>query len=106
MLLHKCGSRASFVRVGQRRIIHMSRISIDVTDDEHKKLKAMAALRGKSIKDYVLERTLGAEDTDAALLQQLEELLDGRIRAVRARAVSRRTARAVFAQAGRERGRK
>ena len=36
----------------------MSRISIDVTDDEHKRLKAMAALRGKSIKDYVLERTL------------------------------------------------
>lgn len=36
----------------------MGRISIDVTDDEHKKLKAMAALRGKSIKDYVLERTL------------------------------------------------
>jgi hypothetical protein len=39
----------------------MSRISIDVTDGEHKKLKAMAALRGKSIKDYVLERTLGIE---------------------------------------------
>jgi hypothetical protein len=37
----------------------MSRISIDVTASEHKKLKAMAALRGKSIKDYVLERTLG-----------------------------------------------
>ena len=37
----------------------MRRISIDVTFEEHKKLKAMAALRPKSIKDYVLERTLG-----------------------------------------------
>jgi hypothetical protein len=27
----------------------MSRISIDVTEDKHKKLKAMAALRGQSI---------------------------------------------------------
>ena len=32
----------------------MSRISIDVTDSEHKKLKALAALKGRSIKDYVL----------------------------------------------------
>jgi uncharacterized protein (DUF1778 family) len=32
----------------------MSRISIDVTPEEHQKLKAMAALKGKSIKDYVL----------------------------------------------------
>ncbi|MGO8698445.1 MAG: hypothetical protein ACLQVY_12080 [Limisphaerales bacterium] len=45
----------------------MRRISIDVTFEEHKKLKAMAALRGKSIKDYVLERTLGgAGDTSEA----------------------------------------
>jgi len=53
-LFHKCGSWANFTGNEQR----MSRISIDVTDDEHKRLKAMAALRGKSIKDYVLERTL------------------------------------------------
>jgi uncharacterized protein (DUF1778 family) len=73
----------------------MSRISIDVTDDEHKKLKAMAALRGKSLKDYVLERTLGA-DQDAAALRELERLLDGRIRAAEAGGVSRRTAKEVF----------
>ncbi len=80
----------------------MSRISIDVTDDEHKKLKAMAALRGKSIKDYVLERTLGTDKTDDADLRALEELLDDRIRAVEAGAVSRRTATAVFAEATRK----
>ena len=80
----------------------MSRISIDVTDNEHKKLKAMAALRGKSIKDYVLERTLGADEGDQDL-RQLEKLLDGRIRAAKAGAVSRRTVTEVFADATRKR---
>jgi hypothetical protein len=78
----------------------MSRISIDITEDEHKKLKAMAALRGKSIKDYVLERTMGA-DEDAALVE-LEKLLDRRIQAARAGAVSRKTASQVFAAATRK----
>ena len=54
----------------------MSRISIDVTGDEHKKLKAMAALRGKSIKDYVLERTLGTAESADTALHELERLLD------------------------------
>jgi hypothetical protein len=78
----------------------MSRISIDVTEGEHKKLKAMAALHGKSIKDYVLERTLG--EGEHAALQELERLLDKRIRAARAGAVSRRTASEVFAEAARK----
>jgi hypothetical protein len=37
----------------------MPRLSIDITPEEHQKLKAIAALKGQSIKDYVLERTLG-----------------------------------------------
>jgi len=78
----------------------MSRISIDVTEDEHKKLKAMAALRGQSIKDYVLERTMGPDESDA--LMELEKLLDRRIQAARAGAVSRRTAAEVFAEAARK----
>lgn len=36
----------------------MTRLSIDITPEQHKKLKAIAALRGQSIKDYVLARTL------------------------------------------------
>jgi len=78
----------------------MSRISIDVTDDEHKKLKAMAALRGKSIKDYVLERTLGADADDPDLLK-LERLLDDRIRASRRRTKRPRTVTEIFAEAAR-----
>lgn len=81
----------------------MSRISIDVTDDEHKKLKAMAAIHGQSIKDFVLERTLrGDEDEDDAL-QELEKLLDRRIRAARGGAVSRKTPSEIFAAAARKR---
>ncbi|WP_424930695.1 antitoxin [Amaricoccus tamworthensis] len=37
----------------------MPRLSIDITPEEHQKLKAIAALKGQSIKDYVLNRTLG-----------------------------------------------
>jgi uncharacterized protein (DUF1778 family) len=36
----------------------MRRLSIEITLEQHQKLKAIAALRGKSIKDYVLERVL------------------------------------------------
>ena len=36
----------------------MPRLSIDITPEEHQKLKAIAALKGQSIKDYVLSRTL------------------------------------------------
>ena len=37
----------------------MPRPSIDITSEEHQKLKAIAALKGERIKDYVLKRTLG-----------------------------------------------
>jgi uncharacterized protein (DUF1778 family) len=36
----------------------MSRISIDVSPEDHQRLKAFAALRGQTIKDYILERAL------------------------------------------------
>ena len=62
----------------------------------------MAALRGKSIKDYVLERTLGTDGSDDAVFRELEEPLDGRIHAAQAGAVSRRTATGVFAEAARK----
>ncbi|MFC7339317.1 antitoxin [Haloferula chungangensis] len=58
----------------------MSRISIDVSPEEHRKLKAIAALKGKSMKDYLLEGKIdiGAGDEEKALVE-LEALLDARI---------------------------
>jgi len=55
----------------------MGRISIDVTDAEHRKLKALAALRGQTVKDFVLERTIGDRAQDADLAE-LEDLLGPR----------------------------
>lgn len=33
----------------------MSRISIEVSDEQHKKIKIMASLQNKSIRDFVLD---------------------------------------------------
>lgn len=59
----------------------MSRISIDVTPEEHQKLKALAALQGKSMKEFVLGRVLNSEKhgEDEQALAELEDLLDQRI---------------------------
>jgi len=58
------------------------RLSIDVTQEQHQRLKAVAALQGKSIKSYVLDRvlpdTLMADDNEA--LKELETFLEPRIK--------------------------
>ncbi|MCA9471830.1 MAG: hypothetical protein MRJ96_05135 [Nitrospirales bacterium] len=64
----------------------MSRLSIELTEEQHQRLKAMAALQGKSIKDYVLERSLPDlpdrhSMTDEEVLYQLEQFLKPRIEA-------------------------
>jgi uncharacterized protein (DUF1778 family) len=58
------------------------RLSIEVTSDQHKRLKAAAALQGESIKDYVLKRTLPNEN-ELTALQALEEFLEPRIEAAK-----------------------
>ena len=61
-------------------------------------------LKGKSIKQYVLERTLGAaqnSDEEQALIE-LEAVLDDRIRRAEAGEISRRTVGEIFEQAYRE----
>ena len=58
----------------------MPRLSIDITEEQHRRLKASAALEGRSIKEYVLERALGeASEQDA--LSELTKLLRPRIEA-------------------------
>lgn len=57
----------------------MSRLTIDVTEQQHQALKAMAALEGKSIKQYALERLFpNLADEEQALLG-LQALLKERI---------------------------
>lgn len=47
----------------------MPRLSIDISQEDHQKLKAIAALKGQSLKDYVLGRALG----DAPALDDMSE---------------------------------
>ncbi|MDR2173201.1 MAG: antitoxin [Burkholderiales bacterium] len=57
----------------------MSRLTIDMTDQQHQSLKALAALQGKTIKQYALERLFpGDADADQAW-QALKTLLGNRI---------------------------
>jgi Antitoxin ParD len=57
----------------------MSRLTIDITDQQHQSLKALAALQGKTIKQYALER-LFPDDADAEQAwQELKALLGTRI---------------------------
>ncbi len=57
----------------------MSRLTIDLTDQQHQSLKGLAALQGKTIKQYVLERLFpGDTDADRAW-RELKALLATRI---------------------------
>lgn len=77
----------------------MSRISIDVTDAQHQKLKALAALQGKTIKEFVLASTLEQADDDAKqALHELESLLDRRLNRAKTEGYSTRTVEEIFQQ--------
>lgn len=58
------------------------RLSIEISPAQHQRLKASAALKGQSIKDYVLDKTLPDTDEQIAL-QELESFLKPRIEAAR-----------------------
>jgi len=57
----------------------MSRLTIDVTEQQHQALKAFAALEGKSIKQYALERLFPSDEQQA--MQELKALLQSRLAA-------------------------
>jgi len=85
------------------QIVFMSRISIDVTEDQHKRLKALAALKGVSLKDYLLGNALDSSgDDEKKALAELESFLNDRLRDARAGKVSKRKVGEIFKQAYRE----
>ena len=74
----------------------MPRLSIDITAEEHQKLKAIAALKGQSIKDYVLKRTLGDTPalenmSEAEAIAALANFLEPRIEQARRGALSEKS---------------
>ena len=71
------------------------RLSIEITPEQHQYLKAAAALKGESIKDYVLKRTLPDIEGKKAL-EELENFFTPRIDAARNGEISSRTVDDIF----------
>ncbi len=57
----------------------MSRLTLDITDQQHQNLKALAALQGKTIKEYALERLFPGDAEADPAWQALKALLGARI---------------------------
>lgn len=57
----------------------MSRLTIDLTDQQHQSLKALAALQGKTIKQYALEHLFPGDANADLAWQELKTLLATRI---------------------------
>ena len=80
----------------------MSRLSIELTAEQHQKITAMAAITGTSIRNYVLTRLLPPSSDEELALGELETLLDKRVKAAEAGAVSSRTVEDIFQDVYRE----
>ena len=59
----------------------MGRLSIELPEHQHKKIKALAAWHGLSLKDYIIERTLATPtgSVDGTALKELMDFLAPRI---------------------------
>ncbi|MBC7879767.1 MAG: antitoxin [Anaerolineae bacterium] len=57
----------------------MSRLTIEVTEQQHQSIKAMAALQGKSIKEYAIQRLFSFTPDEERAMQELKALFDQRI---------------------------
>jgi len=57
----------------------MSRLTIDITRQQHQNLKALAALQGKTIKQYALERLFPGDANGDQAWQELKAILGERI---------------------------
>ncbi|MGH8280297.1 MAG: antitoxin [Gammaproteobacteria bacterium] len=74
----------------------MSRLTIDITSQQHQSLKALAALQGKTIKQYALERLFSGDVGDGPAWQELKNLLSTRIAAGVAGKVSAKSIKEVL----------
>jgi hypothetical protein len=75
----------------------MPRLSIEPTPDQHKRLKAIAALRGQSLKDYVPQQSLDSIPmTEQEALQELDDLLKARVEEAERSNLVSKSARQIF----------
>lgn len=73
----------------------MSRLTIDVTEQQHQTLKARAALEGKSIKQYAIERLFPPASDEQQAMQDLKALLLTRLAEAERGEVDERSADAI-----------
>jgi hypothetical protein len=88
------------------RVLDVSRISIEISPEDHKRLQALAAIEGQTLEEFVLRRTLAAargSDEEQAVLA-LEAILDERIRRAEAGEVTDKTVSEVFEEVYQETG--
>ena len=71
------------------------RLSIEITPEQHQHLKAAAALKGQSIKSYVLERALPVGE-DKVALEKLESFLSPRLESAKQGKVSSLSVNDIF----------
>lgn len=74
----------------------MSRLSIDMTDQQHQSLKALAALQGKTIKQYALERLFPDDPGEDQAWAELKALLEERAQEGLSGKVSARSMREIL----------
>ncbi len=51
------------------------RLSLDITQEQHKRLKVVAALNGQTMKDYVLSRVFSETSAQEDLVQEDDKAL-------------------------------
>ena len=74
----------------------MTRLSIELTEQQHQQIKASAALQGKSLKDYAVERLLPMTADEEKAMTELKAMLNGRIEGSLRGEVSTKTVEQIF----------
>jgi len=71
----------------------MSRLAIELTPEQHQQIKTLAAMRGKSIKSFVLEQIFPVQITgeEKAAWDELQAMLSSRIAKVEKGGVSHKS---------------
>jgi hypothetical protein len=57
----------------------MSRLTIGITDQQHQTIKAIAAIEGKTIKEYAIERLFSPPSDEERAIGELRVLLEQRM---------------------------
>jgi len=79
----------------------MGRLSIELPEHQHKKIKALAAWHGLSLKNFIIQRTLSAsaENEEDAVMKELMGFLTPRIESAKKGELSKLSMDAIIAKA-------